>query len=114
MIWVDLRGRREQLECDVVGVTKRQTRAVARIDDVTVRDTELVETGRPLFELGAARATERDVIESRPALVEAFGADQIGEAVQAEHRVAQQIDDVAERTRVLVEDRSDAQKRRVA
>ena len=107
-------GRRgEQFEGDVVGVAERQARAVAGVDDLAVGDAELVEAGGPLDELAAARAAERDVVETGPALVERLLAGEIGEAVQPEQRVADRVDDVPERAGVLVEDRCDAEDLRV-
>lgn len=49
------------------------------------------------------------MIEPRLALVERLLVGEVGEVVQAEQRVADLVDDVPERTRVLVEDRCDAE-----
>ncbi len=87
--------------------------AVAGIDDLAVGDAELVEAGGPFDELTATRAAERDVIETRLALVERLLVGEVGKVVQAEQRVADLVDDVPERARVLVEDRCDAEDLRV-
>ena len=101
--------RREQFEGDVVGIAEREAGAVAGVDDLAVGDAELVEAGGPFDELAATRAAERDVIETRPALVERLLVGEVGKVVQAEQRVADLVDDVPERARVLVEDRCDAE-----
>jgi hypothetical protein len=48
------------------------------------------------------------VIQSGPALVEGLCADQVGEAMQSEQRVPDEIDDVPEGASILVEHRLDA------
>ena len=101
--------RREQFEGDVVGIAERQAGAVAGIDDLAVGDAELVEAGGPFDELTASRAAERDVVETRLALVERLLVGEVGKVVQAEQRVADLVDDVPERAGVLVEDRCDAE-----
>ena len=71
----------EDLEGKVVGVFEGQSRAVGGVDDVAVRDAELVESGLPGVEGGAVGAGERKVIEAGPALVERLGVIAVGELV---------------------------------
>ena len=97
-------GRCEELECDVVGVAERQPRSVSRVDDTTVGDAEFVQPRFPLGEFGAIGAGKREVIEPDPTFVERFRRE-IGELMESDQRAADQPDDVAERSRVLIEDR---------
>jgi hypothetical protein len=102
--------RREELEGDVVRVAERQTRTVARVYDLAVGHAQRVQAGRPLGQFGAARAAERHMVQARPPLVELVLARQVRKAVQPEHGVvAERVDDVTERSGVLVEDRADAE-----
>src|SRR3954452_13790289 len=64
--------RGEELERDAVGIAEAQTRSVGRVLDAAVVDPELVETPRPLLEIIAALAAERDVVESQAELAEAL------------------------------------------
>ena len=63
--------RREQLEGNVVRVAERQAGAIGRVEDLAMRDAELVQPLGPVHELVAAGDAERHVVEARPALVEA-------------------------------------------
>ena len=106
----DRSGRRgEQLEGDVVGVAERQPRTVARVHDLAVGHAQRVQAGRPLGQFGAARAAERHMVQAGPALVELLLAGQVRKAVQPEQGAAERVDDVPERSGVLVEDRADAE-----
>jgi tetratricopeptide (TPR) repeat protein len=110
-VGADRSGRRcEQLEGDVVRVAERQTRTVARVHDLAVGHAQRVQAGRPLGQLGAARAAERHMVQARPPLVELVLASQVRKAVQPEHGVVtERVDDVPERPGVLVEDRAGAE-----
>jgi DNA-binding SARP family transcriptional activator len=103
------RWRREQLEGDVVGAAERQARTVTRVYDLAMGHAQLVQAGGPLHKFGAAGAAERDMVQARRPLVELVLAVQIREPVQAEQGVTQLVDDVPERSGVLVQDGSDTE-----
>ena len=74
-----LAPRCEELECDVVRVSKGQCRVPERVHDATVGDAEFVEMAFPCSQLIAAGTAESQMIEPRPALVERLSAAQIRE-----------------------------------
>ena len=103
----DLPARRgEELQCDVVGIAERESRTIGCVNDPTVLDAQLVEPRLPLLEVSPTAARERDMVEARPALVEGIRTVWIREIVEAEQGLAtKEPDRVAERTRILLDER---------
>ena len=77
-----LTPRCEELECDVVRVSKGQCRVPRRVHDATVGDAEIVEMDFPCSQLVEAGTAESQMIEPRPALVERLRAAQFRELSQ--------------------------------
>jgi len=106
VIWgAPLRSSRgsEELQRDVVGIAERKARAVMRVHDPAVLDSQLAESGFPLFEFAAVRASECEVVQSNASLVETFGAA-VRELMKGDQGLARRPYDVAKRASVLVED----------
>ena len=95
----------EELERDAVRVTEAHSRAVGRVLDAAVLDTELGETTRPLLELGSVGASEREMVEADPVLAEPLVRCRGLVLVQPDQgAVAEEIDGVVEVwIRVLVD-----------
>jgi hypothetical protein len=64
-------GRAEELEGDPIRVAKTQGRPVLCVPDLAVLDPELIEAAAPFLHLSLVSATERDMVQARPELVEA-------------------------------------------
>src|SRR5436305_10767364 len=94
----------EELECDVVGISKRQCRVGRRVHDATVEDAELVKTDFPCLQLIAVGTAESQMIEPRPPLVERLSAVQVRELSYANDCAGGKPSHALERTCVLVED----------
>ena len=58
-------GRREELQCHVVGVLEGQSGPVVRVDDAAVRDAELIEALLPALELVPVDTREGHVVQAR-------------------------------------------------
>src|SRR4051794_2302041 len=69
-------GRRgEELEGDAVGIAEAEPGPVVSVLDLAVGDAQLVEAARPLLQLAAVGAAERDVVEAGAELAERLGRD---------------------------------------
>ncbi len=82
-----LRGRGEEFQCDVVGVTAGQPRAVIGIDDAPVGDTEFFEPGHPCLEIATTSTGERQVVQTNSTFIKREGVSWIGEFVQTNERL---------------------------
>src|SRR5271170_7928864 len=86
--------RSEELQGNVVWVTKRLARAVRRVDDSTVDNAEAVQVALPLFKFGPVGTREGQMIQSGAAFVEWFGALQVRELVDADQGLSHEPYDV--------------------
>src|SRR4051794_12183151 len=104
----------EELEGDAVRVTEAHARAVAGVLDTAVLHAQLVESTRPSLELPAVRTSERDVVEADTELAECLIRCWRPVLMDADERVAEEIDDVVHvGVGVLVEHRLAAEQRLV-
>lgn len=97
-------GGSEELQRDVVRIAERQARPIRRVHDAASGDIQLAQSSFPFCKLRAVGTGEREVIEANSALVEWFVAHWVRELVEADECLADEPDDVAERSGVLVED----------
>src|SRR4029453_5885557 len=83
----------EELEPDAVRVAEAQARAVVGVLDLAVGDAQLVQSPRPLLQLGPVATAEGDVVQADPELAEALVERGPGVPVQAEQGVVgEQVD----------------------
>ncbi len=98
-------GWGEELEGNVVGVAEGQAGPVRGVDDVSVRDRELVEPLLPPLELRSIGTGKGHMVQPRSQFARRLGRLGVRVLVEAEESpVAQKPDDVVERPRILVED----------
>lgn len=88
--------RREELNCDPVGIAEAHPRAVCGVLDPAVDDTKLIESARPGVQRCAIRAAESNVIKTNSVLAELFVECRLFVLVKSEERISKEVNGVVE------------------
>jgi hypothetical protein len=83
-----LRGRSEELQRDVVGITEGQPRTITSIDDAAVRNPEFFQPEFPRFKLAPTAAVKGQMVQTNSTLIERTAVSGARKLMKSDESVA--------------------------